>query len=68
MKITRKSPISGNVNTLDLNITEEQVSDWMGGTLVQDAFPHLTPSEREFIVTGILDSEWNDMFGEEIDE
>jgi len=40
----------------------------MGGTLVQDAFPQLTPSEREFIVTGILDSEWNDMFGEEIDE
>tara|TARA_B100000497_G_C7248830_1_gene178920 strand:- start:225 stop:431 length:207 start_codon:yes stop_codon:yes gene_type:complete len=68
MKITRKSPISGNVNTLDLNITEEQVSDWMGGTLVQNAFPQLTPSEREFIVTGILDSEWNDMFGEEIDE
>jgi hypothetical protein len=68
MKITRKSPISGNVNTLDLNITEEQVSDWMGGTLVQDAFPQLTPSEREFIVTGILDSEWNDMFGEDIDE
>ena len=68
MKITRKSPISGNVNTLDLNITEEQVSDWMGGTLVQDAFPQLTPSEREFIVTGILDSEWNDMFGEEVDE
>lgn len=68
MKITRKSPISGNVNTLDLNITDEQMADWHSGTLVQDAFPQLTPSEREFIITGILDSEWNDVIGEEIDE
>jgi hypothetical protein len=68
MKITRKSPISGNVNTLDLNITDEQMADWYSGTLVQDAFPQLTPSEREFIITGILDSEWNDVIGEEIDE
>lgn len=68
MKITRKSPISGNVNTLELNITEEQMTDWKSGTLVQNAFPQLNPSEREFLITGILDSEWNDMFEEEIDE
>jgi len=32
------------------------------GALLQDAFPELTPAEREFIHTGIVDSEWQNLF------
>jgi len=32
------------------------------GYLIQDAFPFLTNSEREFILTGLTDEEWNEMF------
>ena len=41
--------------------------EWtMEGTSIQYAFPFLNPSEREFLMTGILDSEWDELFdGEE---
>lgn len=28
---------------------------WKDGALVQDAFPNFTPSQREFLITGICD-------------
>ena len=65
MLITRKSLISGNINTMSLPITEEQYNAWEQGTLVQDAMPHLTPDEREFVMSGITPEEWAETFGEE---
>ena len=65
MLITRKSLISGNINTMSLPITEEQYNAWEQGTLVQDAMPHLSPDEREFVMTGITPTEWAETFGEE---
>ena len=53
MLITRKSLISGNINSMSLPITEEQYNAWEQGTLVQVAMPHLSPDEREFVMTGI---------------
>jgi hypothetical protein len=34
----------------------------MEGDSIQNAFPFLDASEREFLMTGILDDEWNDMW------
>ena len=65
MLITRKSLISGNINSMSLPITEEQYTAWEQGTLVQVAMPHLTPDEREFVMTGITPTEWAETFGEE---
>ena len=65
MLITRKSLISGNINSMSLPITEEQYTAWEQGTLVQVAMPHLSPDEREFVMTGITPEEWADNFGEE---
>jgi hypothetical protein len=37
--------------------------EWtMEGESIQNAFPFLDASEREFLMTGILDDEWNDMW------
>jgi hypothetical protein len=36
----------------------------MNGALIQDAFPYLSAGEREFILTGITQMEWNELFGE----
>ena len=63
MEITRKSPISGKTNTLDLPITPAQIIEWQNGARIQHVFPDLTPGQREFIMTGITDQEWSDMFG-----
>ncbi len=65
MQITRTSMISGNTNTMIINVTPSQMSDWEQGMLIQDAMPQLTPDEREFIMSGITPKEWADNFGEE---
>lgn len=45
---------------MDLNVTQEQLDQYESGdVLIQDVFPHLTPAEREFIMTGITEEEWN---------
>ena len=63
MQITRTSQASGEVNTMDINVTEEQLRAWEAGALIQNAMPHLTDDEREFIMTGITPGEWDAMFG-----
>lgn len=62
MKITRKSQISGAMNTMELDITEAQVIEFESGVFVQDAFPNLNAGEREFILTGITPEEWAKVF------
>lgn len=62
MLIERKSILTGKVRVKDLPITEDQIESWVQGMLAQNAFPHLTPSEREFIMTGIVDEEWENTF------
>ncbi len=64
MKLTRTSPVSGKKNTLDIDVTREQITDWEKGSLIQDAMPNLTPDEMEFIKTGITSEEWNELFGD----
>lgn len=63
MEITKRSPFSGNLNTMDLDVTEAQLERWNNGELIQDVFPHLTADEREFIMTGITPEEWDEAFG-----
>lgn len=64
MQITRKSPFTGVVRTLDIPVTQEQLNEWQSGVLIQNAMPNLTAGEREFIKTGITDEEWDNAFGE----
>ena len=61
MEITRTSQLSGKVYTRDLDITEEQLAQFDAGMFVQDAFPHLSKSDREFILTGTTDEEWENL-------
>jgi hypothetical protein len=62
MEITRKSILSGKIRTLDLDVTEEQMIRFenrrANGEYVQTIFPHLSPSDREFILNGITSEEW----------
>jgi hypothetical protein len=64
MNITRTSELSGVTRTLDLPISIVQILEWQGGKLIQEAFPQLNPSQREFLMTGITDDEWNTMLDE----
>jgi hypothetical protein len=64
MKITKTSPFSGKVHTLNILVTDEQINKWQRGMRIQDAMPTLSPDEREFIKTGITPQEWNAAFGD----
>jgi hypothetical protein len=65
MIITRKSPFSGKINSMKINVTPAQIASWEMGELIQNAMPNLTADEREFIKTGITPEEWEDAFGGE---
>jgi hypothetical protein len=66
MTVIRKSQYSGNIYTMELDVAAEQIARYeAGGILLQDAFPNLTPAEREFIKTGLTDLEWEEVFGRE---
>ena len=63
MNITRKNPISGETITRDIDVTQEQIDAWNSGTLIQHAMPNLSADDREFIITGILPEQWEELFG-----
>ena len=65
MLIERMSMFTGITRSMELPITKEQWDAFENGALVQDAFPHLSPDEREFIITGMTKEEWDDIFRDE---
>jgi len=62
MKITRRCMLTGQENTREINCTQEQLDRWERGELIQYAMPHLSPGDREFLMTGITPEVWNDTF------
>lgn len=65
MLLTRDDPISGIRNSRHLPITPDEYRRWQAGELAQNVWPHLTPSDREFIITGITDETWSSLFPDE---
>ena len=63
MLVTRRSPFSKTENTMELDITPEQLARYeQGNELIQNVFPDLSSEHREFIMTGITPEEWNSTF------
>ena len=61
MIVTRKNIFTGVERSLDLDVTQEQLTRWNNGELIQKVFPHLSVDEREFLMTGIIGEEWNEL-------
>jgi len=68
MYITRKSPLTGKIQTRDLDVTVEQLTAWKQGALAQRAFPNLSPGNREFIMSGYTEEDWEVIFPPEDEE
>lgn len=66
MLVTKTSELTGITRTLDLPITQLQLDLWENSNrLVQEVFPNLTDSQREFLLTGMIDEEWDSLFADE---
>lgn len=55
--------LTGKHNEMDLDVTEEQIRRFERGEFVQNVFPNLTPTEREFLITGMSEAEQKEIFG-----
>jgi len=64
MTITRKSPLTGITRTKEIDVTIEQILAWEMGELIQNAMPHLSADDREFIKTGIDGEEFDSIFSD----
>ena len=65
MIVTKQSPYTGKENSMDLDVTEEQLYAHLNGMHAQDAFPNLTACEREFLISGCTQEDWDAIFGDE---
>jgi len=70
LEVTRKSILSGKINTMALDISQEHLDTYeqVSGVLVQNVFPNLNKEEREFLISGITPDEWNKYIGDFNDE
>lgn len=51
------------------HVTKHQIVAFLEtNSKIQDAFPHLTPDQREFLLTGIIPSEWDELYPPDEDE
>lgn len=67
--IEKKSDFTGQTNSMEIPLSEEEYQEsysrFISGSFVQDAFPTLTPNQREFILTGTTPEEWDRLFPDE---
>lgn len=68
MKLKKKSMLTGKENTMNLPISEEEFNKCFNlfkeGEMINDAFPSLNEKERDFILTGMTEDEWNSVINE----
>ena len=68
-QFTRKSPLTNKVNVMEIGVTQEEwLAHLLTHNMIQDAFPQLTPEEREFLKTGYTQEDWNEIFPPEGEE
>ena len=63
MLIAVKNRLTGKTNEMDLPVTEEQIRRFEAGEFVQNVFPHLNATQREFLITGMTPAEQKEIFG-----
>ena len=71
MIVVNRSTYSNKIHSMNMDISEAELLRWCEGVprlKIQDAFPNLTPDEREFLMTGIIQEEWDTLFPPEDEE
>jgi hypothetical protein len=66
------SSLTRKFNQMVLPMTTEEFDaaydNWKGGAFIQNAFPNLSPIQREFLMSGMSEQEQNEFFGDADDE
>ena len=68
----KTSPLTGKENTMDIDITEDELyqieNRRMLDKKIQDIIPHIPKDQREFLMNGYTNEDWEAMFGKEEDD
>ncbi len=71
MEVSRKSPRTGKVNVMVMNITQEQLDEIAlpisKRRHIQVIVPTLNADEREFLISGFTVEDWDSIFDEMTD-
>lgn len=51
----------------EIELDEDAVRAWKRGMYIQNAFPDMTPGQREQLITGIHEGCWDEYMGPEPD-
>ena len=58
------SPVTGKTNVEEIPADADAILNWMKGLdLVQNALPKLDEDQREFLITGCTQSDWDFLWG-----
>ena len=69
IELTRTSILTGIKRTLPIDCTQEQLDDWSAGKdLIQNIMPQLSADDREFVMSGIVATEWEEFIEDEDNE
>jgi hypothetical protein len=72
--VTKISPVSGNQHVMTFLLTPkqwEEIQPWIdpslakGARFLQDILPDHTPQEREFLISGTTQEEWDELWGQD---
>ena len=62
MKITKMCVYSNRQNTMEIGITTDQLKQLKEGADIDQLLPEITYEEREFLLTGALPGEIDDLY------
>lgn len=66
--VVRENPFTGETVVKEIVLDPKDLLDWENGKgNIQDILHYLSADDREFIMTGIGGSQWDDLFGAEPD-
>ena len=71
MLVVRRSAYSGNLNEMEIPVSEERLEKWISSEKALDVdkeFSDLTQEQREFILSGMTSDEWNSYVKELIEQ
>jgi hypothetical protein len=55
--------VEGEVHFIE--VKKDDYQKYIDGALIQTAFPYLTSGQRELMLTGLTESMWSDLIGDE---
>ena len=65
MIVTKKSILTGKVRQREIDISSAQLKEWEEGALIQNVMPDISVNDREFLISGITQQEWNEIYPED---